>query len=400
MENSKTPQFDAALDEILNSLVPHERTCQKCDVVFNIDEEDINFFRMFRVPPPTLCSLCRRKRRFGHLMRVPKFFKKKCSAPGHEEEVVTVFPPSSPHKIYDFSFYQSDEWDGASCGREYDVSQSFFSQFQKLFFDVPHVSLERDPMGVGVEYTLGGRGGKNNYYASAPFGSEECSYVNDARFSKNIIDSNAVFNSEFCYESVNTSYSNKGIYLMNCSHCIDSAFLYDCKNCSNCFLSSNLRNKSYVFQNEQLTKEDYRHKMAGIDLGDRDIFRKMKEEFIFVAEKALRRATQTVNCVDTLGDSDIECKDCYFVFRAQNSEYCRYSENLLKAKDLYGVTNSIGEHIYEGVTCIPSNIWFSLFARDSTFVEYCVEVRNCNYCFGCVSLKNKRFHIFNKPYAE
>lgn len=397
---SKTPQFDAAIDAILRPLVPHERTCKKCAAIFKIDEEDINFFRMFRVPPPTLCPLCRRKRRFGSLMRVPKFFKKKCDAPGHGEEVITIFPPSSPHRVYDFSFYQSDEWDGASYGRECNSAQPFFTQFQKFFFDVPHVSLEHDPMGVGVEYTLGGRGGKNNYYASAPFGSEECMYVNDARFSKNIVDSSAMFNSEFCYESVNTAYSNKGIYLINCSHCIDSAFLYDCKNCSDCFLSSNLRNVSYVFKNEQLTKEDYRRRMGEIDLGERAVFKRTLDEFKPVMQKALRRSVQAVNCVDTVGDSNIECKDCYFVFRAQGSERCRYSENLLKTKDLYGVTNSVGEHIYEGVTCIPSNIWFSIYARDSTFVEYCAEVRNCNYCFGCVSLRNKQFHIFNKPYTE
>lgn len=397
---SKTPQFDKALDDILDPLVPHERTCKKCGKVFKIEAGDINFFRMLRVPPPALCPLCRRIRRFGLLMRVPKFFKKKCSAPGHEEEIVTVFPPSSPHKVYDFSFYQSDEWDGGSYGRDINASRPFFEQFKELFFDTPHISLEHDPMGVGVEYTLGGRGGKNNYYSSAAYGSEECMYVNDARFSKNIVDSSAIFNSEFCYEAVTTAYSNKGIYLINCSHCIDCAFLFDCKNCTSCFLSSNLRNASYVFQNQQLTKEEYQKRMKDIDLGERDVFEKMIREFDTVSENALRRSIQSVNCVDTIGDSNMECKDCYFVFRSQSSEHCRYSENTLKAKDIYGVTNTVGERTYESVTCLPSNIWFSIYARDSTFVEYCAEVRNCNYCFGCVSIRGKQFYIMNKPYTE
>jgi len=33
-------------------------------------------------------------------------------------------------------------------------------------------------------------------------------------------------------------------------------------------------------------------------------------------------------------------------------------------------------------------------------VEYSSECNNCQYCFGCVGLKNKNFHIFNKSYSE
>src|SRR3989338_11533245 len=89
--SSKTPRFDEALGKILADVVPHERTCGRCREPFSILKEDIDFYRMLRFPLPAHCPLCRKKRRMGHLMRLPRFFKKKCFAPGHSEEVITVF---------------------------------------------------------------------------------------------------------------------------------------------------------------------------------------------------------------------------------------------------------------------------------------------------------------------
>src|SRR3989338_11485568 len=37
--------------------------------------------------------------------------------------------------------------------------------------------------------------------------------------------------------------------------------------------------------------------------------------------------------------------------------------------------------------------------RTGLEMEYCVECNNCEYCFGCVGLKNKKYCIFNKQYS-
>ena len=373
---SKTPKFDNAIDEVLSKLQPHERKCASCGENFLVEKEDIDFYKMLRVPPPTLCPLCRKKRRFGQFMRVPKFFKKKCGVPGHTEEAITVFPPSSPHKIYDFSFYHSDGWDAATYGRE------------------------RDPLGVGVEYTLGGRGGKNNYYCSMGFESQDCRYCFDVRFSNNVADSHLITNSEFLYQCVASAFCNHCISVVGCSHCIDCAFLYDCKNCSNCFLSSNLRNKSYVFENEQFTKEEYEKKIAGINLGKREQFNACLRNFNKLMEKALHRSIQTVNTNGSVGDSLMECNQCYFVFQTMKSDHVRFADNLLGTKDSMDAVNVLGEKFYETVVGVPGNARFSLYVRNSIDMEYCVECYDCHDCFGCVGLKNKKFHIFNKPYSE
>ena len=57
--NSKTPEFDKALDEILKDLKPHARECKKCAQNFEIFKEDIDFYHKLRVPPPTFCPQCR-----------------------------------------------------------------------------------------------------------------------------------------------------------------------------------------------------------------------------------------------------------------------------------------------------------------------------------------------------
>ncbi len=397
---SKTSQFDKALDEVLKDLKPRQKECGNCKENFQIYEEDIDFYQMLRVPPPKLCPLCRKKRRFGHLMRVPKFFKKPCSAPGHTEEVITVFPPASPHKIYDFSYYHSDSWDAAEFGRQYNEAKQFFEQFKQLFFEVPHIALERDPYGVNCDYTLGGKGGKNNYYCAMGYQSQDCMYCLDGRFSNNLVDCSVIYKSELCYGSVSSTSCSRCIMAVGCSQCLDSAFIYECKNCSHCFMSSNLRNKSYVFENEQLTKEEYEKRIKLINLGDRKIFNEYSRKFVEMHGKAFHRAAQTVHCKNSIGDNLTEGDNCYFAFRGGKAENIRYLDNFENVKDSMDGTNMLGERIFESVLALGSKIHFSMYARNCTFMEYSSECLNCNYCFGCVGLKNKKFHIFNKPYSE
>lgn len=400
MSLSTTPQFDKALNENLEGLKPRDQKCNKCGESFSIREEDISFYRVLKVPPPTICPLCRKKRRFAHLVRLPKFFKRKCGALKHTEEIITIFPPETSHKLYDFSYWHSDAWDPTDLGFICDANALFFPQFQKLFFAVPHPPLERDPRGVGVDYSLGGLGGKNNYYCSMAYGTENAAYCIDARFSRDVFDCNLIAYSELCYESVASYNCSRCVSVVSSSQCLDSAFLYDCKNCSRCFMSSNLRNRSYVFKNGQLTKEEYEKKISTLLLNKRSVFQKQRKDFIELINHSLHRSLQTRHTTDSIGDSLSECRNCYWVFRSEKSENVRYSDNTISTKDSMDVLNCKGELNYEGVVNAGNNLRFSMYVRDSSFLEYSSEMYNCDYCFGCVGLKNKKFHIFNRPYSE
>ena len=400
---SKTSKFDEAIDKILKNLVPHERVCLECKQKFQVEKEDINFYNMFRVPPPKLCPRCRKIRRLGLLMRTPKFFKRPCSAPGHNENIVTIFPAPSPHKVYDTDYWHSDFWEATSYGRPYDHNRKFIDQFKDLFFDMPHLALERDTTSINSEYSVGGRWGKNNYYFSGGFHSEDCSYGDDVRYSKFCVDCSRVWNSEFCYACVGADRCSHCISSIGSVQCLDSAFLYDCKNCTNCFLSSNLRNKSYFFENKQLSKQDYQAKIAGLDLGDRAVFQDLVRRFDGVYKNALHRSLWLTNTINCVGNGLNNCKDCFWAFDGPEGQNLRFVETFGGAKDIMDSCYDAdkAERLYEVVNgTASSNVLFGLYIRASTDIEYSSECTNCQNCFGCVGLKNKKFHIFNKPYQE
>jgi hypothetical protein len=400
---SKTPKFDQAIGVILKDLVPHERICFECKQNFKVEKEDINFYHMFRVPAPKECPKCRQIRRFSFLMRVPKFFRRPCNVPGHSENVIAVFPPASPHKVYDTNYWHSDSWEATSYGRSHDAHRKFFDQFKELFFDVPHLPLERDATAVNSEYSLGGRFGKNNYYTSGPFKSEDILFSEEVRFSKFCVDCLDVWHSEFCYLCAESDRCSRCVFVIDSNQCIDSAFLYDCKNCTSCFLSANLRNKSFVFENKQLTKEEYQTKISSLNLGDRIIFQKIRQKFNDVFRDALRRSVWLTNTTNCVGDRLSNCKNCFWTFDGTDGENFRFVQSFDKAKDTMDCSYYSGpaERAYESIMPTNStNILFSLYVRYSMNVEYSSECDNCQDCFGCVGLKNKKFHIFNQPYPE
>src|SRR6185369_15717386 len=126
---TKTPQFDALLDKVLEELVPHVRVCKwkgehkHCEGEFEITDEDIKFLKMLRVPPPNFCPPCRRIRRMT-FMGLSQLFKIPCDAPGHTEQMISILPPECPFPVYDYKYFISDEFDPFIFGKEYDETKS------------------------------------------------------------------------------------------------------------------------------------------------------------------------------------------------------------------------------------------------------------------------------------
>ena len=365
---SKTTQFNKALDEILKDLKPQQRKCGSCGNNFEIFKEDIEFYQMLRVPPPKLCPLCRKKRRFGHIMRLPIFYKRKCQAPGHTEEVITVYPPNAPHILYDFSFWHSDKWSPTEFGREFNNAQSFFPQFKDLFLAMPHVPLDRDPGNINSDYSVGGLSAKNAYWCGSPYYAEDVSYCWGPVHAKDSVECVYATLVEQCFGAVSTNRAHKCIFVIDCLDCMNSYFLFDCKNCSNCFLSTNLRNKSYVFENVQLTKEEYEKKLSGIKLGNRAGWQECAHKFNELVGKSIHRATLNVNAVNSVGDLMCDCKNCFFAFSVYfgGSENIRYLEYVDGGKDSMDVSNSAKpERSYECVVILGGNNLFSMYIRGS-----------------------------------
>lgn len=190
-------------------------------------------------------------------------------------------------------------------------------------------------------------------------------------------------------------------------NCLDSSFLYDCRNCQHCFGCCNLRNKKYHFFNQPLTKEEYENKMQIINLGRRSVLEEYRTKFLSLARQAIRRATNNVKAVNSVGDLLHNCRNCFQCFGILGgigpSDNLRYVISVDKANDSMDVSGGNGFSLcYEtgGITS-SSKVYFSVRMRGNNLqCEYCYECSDCEYCFGCFALRNKKFCIFNKQYSE
>lgn len=410
---SKTPQFDKALDEIFEDLGPHIRTCKICQAEFEIFEGDIEMYKKLRVPPPRECSTCRMRKRMAMMANILQFYKKECAA--HTgERVISQMDGANSYKIYDNKhWWNVNAWDAITLGRAYDASKPFMDQLVALLHDVPHMALARHNKNIiNSDYTVDSFDIKNCYFAATLALAENISYGVWVLSSRDSLDLLRVDHLERCYEASDCTRCFNSQHIQNCTNCSDSYFLFECNNCQYCFGCANLRNKKYCFFNEQLSEEEYRKKIATIDLGSRHVREAYMKRFSeFLDSHGIFRAVHTRNSHGSLGDRIFDCKNCFWAFSAisfkwiltfYKNENVRYGQDIMGTKDTMDITIfGPGELCYNVIEGLSANkIIASYFIGDSMEVEYSFECFDCKYCFGCSGLKKKQYCILNKQYAE
>jgi len=280
---SKTPKFDEALDEILEKLVPRECKCTQynkskyCEGTFSITSNDIEFYKILRVPPPQKCPTCRRQNRFAFVNLI-NLYKRENNAPDRDNKIISFVPPSSPLIVYDLESYR-ENFDPYSYAIYYDENINFFDQLFNLRFQVPQPAIIRDPSNINSEYSLNGRNLKNGYYVSGGWNSENVWYSVLATDSRSVMDVFSVHFIENSYELVSCEKCYNCKYLYFSDNCINSQFLYDCNNCIDCFGCVNLRNKSNCIWNIQFTKEDYKKQISEFNLNSRKSINTIKDDY-------------------------------------------------------------------------------------------------------------------------
>src|SRR3989344_2183827 len=152
------------------------KVCQNCKASFTIDASDFQFYEKIKVPPPTFCPECRNQRRMAW-RNERTLYKRKCNAPGHSEEVISMYAPDSPCAIYDRDYWWSDGWDPLEWGREYDFKKPFFEQFKELLEGVPHIALSNQNA-VRTEYGNYLDGNKDCYLIFGGGWNENVRYSN------------------------------------------------------------------------------------------------------------------------------------------------------------------------------------------------------------------------------
>ena len=405
---SKTPKFDNLLDEILKKIVPHERECiQKdiskyCEKKFKIYDEDINFYKLLRVPPPKCCPTCRRQRRNAFTNRI-NLYKRKDNTPESTKDIISFVPPVSPFVVYNLDYYRSAKWDQASFAKNYDFSVPFFDQFFDLRQNVPQYAIVRDPSSINSEYSLNGKNLKNGYLVSGGTNSENLWYSIFIKNSKEVMDSHSINNCERCYEMILTRNMSLCFFCYFSFDCIDSYFLFDCRNCQNCFGCMNLRNKKYCFFNQQLSKEEYQEKIESLKLYSRSGLKDAKNKFWEFVKSNPVRASRSSQAINSSGTLIINSKNCHNVISCDNGENERYVNMVTNHKDSMDVyTSGDSELLYEvsWVGADASNIKFSFGSKNVTNCEFIINCHYCDNCFACIGLENKKYHIFNRPYDK
>jgi len=95
-------------------------------------------------------------------------------------------------------------------------------------------------------------------------------------------------------------------------------------------------------------------------------------------------------------------KDCYLCSAIGNSTDLLYVQNGTHLKDCLDCSYSQNsELLYQCIDTYESYksryLQQCIQCSDSWFLYDCV---NCKNCFGCVGLRNKEYHIWNKPYSK
>ena len=95
-------------------------------------------------------------------------------------------------------------------------------------------------------------------------------------------------------------------------------------------------------------------------------------------------------------------KNCYMVVNSDYSEDSAFSTYIERSKKVLDLTMAdLVEFSYESFNVQKgSKIFYSQDIHDGMDIYFSKNLRGCSHCFGCVNLRNKKYHFFNEPYSK
>ena len=95
-------------------------------------------------------------------------------------------------------------------------------------------------------------------------------------------------------------------------------------------------------------------------------------------------------------------KDSYMIIESSNNERCTHCYWIQQCRDCVDTSFSHETELsYESDDCYNSyKLFYSKGCHDSRESYFLLNCRNCSNCIGSVNLRNKQYHIFNKPYSR
>src|SRR3989339_541125 len=389
---NQTPNFDAKIQSILDTLVPSERICILTGEKWFMDEREIKIYRSFNVPPLDIAPNTVWKW-LAYFDTGYQFWWNKHAETG--KPVLSFHHPASGIRVL-----PDEEWharDFSTMTYPYDPSRSFFEQMREFELQVPFLasyhfvpperSISLVSLGDKDSYFVLSCSSIDSFYSVGAFQSESSSLVFLGDY---IVKSHTIVHSEYVRES---------------HDCMDSAFLFDCRNCKNCFGATNKRNRQYIFFNEQLTKEEYEKRVGAIDLGSRKILNEWTSKFeAFLREQTIWPENFSQNFSNSTGDylnGATDCQECFYTSEGASGDFrCVFSMGN-NHENAYTYAPMNASRTYQ---CLVSpkatGSKFCFRCPGSEQCEYSIQCSDCRFCFGCIGLKRKSYCLFNKQYSE
>ncbi|MBI4836565.1 MAG: hypothetical protein HY817_04880 [Candidatus Abawacabacteria bacterium] len=318
------------------------------------------------------------------------------------KSIISVYHEKAICPVYSHEEWYADDWESPSLA--IDLNKSFFAQFRKLQQIAPVVGL-LSSMQENAEYCQDSEGLKNCYLVFDALNCQDVYYSARIYNSRDCVDVYWVMDSELLYDCVYMFNCYNARYSFNCHNVSDSAFLFNCRNVKHAFMCSGLRNKEYCIYNKQVTKEEYEAFVKEIKWSDYQTIVELKKKFISeVIPTSVIPPAFLDNCDNVEGNylkntanalnafESFDLKDIYNVFQCAKGHDIAgaYMCNDRVEKCFQCVATGIA--VYEVRNCA--------FVWHSSYMEYCYLCLNCQNCFGCIGLRNKQYHIFNKPYPK
>jgi len=384
------------------------KTCKQCQTEFDISSCDLEFYRKisptfdgktFEIPAPSLCYECRLQRR---LMRRNErvLYKRTCEL--CDKSVISVFAENSSIKVLCNKCWWSDDWSPFDYGVIYDETKPFFEQFDELYRRVPQIALQNDDGAgsVNCEYCPDFAYGKNCYLMAGCWRAEDCMYGLRCDRSKNVVDSDLVIDSQYCYECTSSTNLYNCYYVELSDASRDCYLSYDLLGCHDCIECYGLRNKSYWIKNEPSTKEAVEARRAEI-FATRETLDKAIRDFEDWSLKKPKKFANMVMCDNCTGHIIRNCKNshAYLTYNAQDCKFMNNGDSPLSCYDVY--QSGKPELCYEGITPDESYLaHFTAFcwrSRNLLYSDNCVSLNNS---FGCTGFKRGQYVILNKQYTK
>ncbi len=388
-----------------------KQTCKHCRQQFEITDSDFAFYEkispMFggkkeMIPPPTLCPDCRQQRRLA-FRNERGLFHRKCNLTG--KQIIAMYPPDSPYKIYEAKEWYGDAWDPLQYGRDFDFSRPFFEQFNELKLRVPRMSIVQQRVMENSEYCNRASDCKNCHLIFSSSCCEDCYYGTGIEDSKDCIDCHDIHRCELCYECIDSFDCYRSAWLQACKNCSESSFLNSCIGCKNCLFCTNLQQKQYCIFNKQYTKEQYEQERTQTLLSRNSVVKTLQGQFKNLKDHMIIKERFGSGNEDVSGDFLDQCKNTHASFECRDLEDCKYLQSVVGAKDCmdYSYWGRDSELMYEvqgaGYNCrnivLSCKCWDNI--QNLTYCDICMHSDNL---FGCIGLRHKRYCIFNKQYTK